>query len=1263
MNDRSCTFKFIILLAFTMMLVVFSAFMVSNGVSAYATEVSLIDVAYSYNQTEFDNYTNSDLLYQPNPQETGLGINDYKNQLYKNGSSASQSNEIVNVNVVADDPIVKIVPRQLFERRGEYLHIGREYGFFVSTSRFNTYANKSVVLVFDIIKYPLNNSGYPSQYVIEIKPIFEYAYHYLTDNDNYSSGDSLLKYNVASLSSVVVAAPFVNQYEGSTYYYYNETTTHFIKDISFGLSLYNEQELNIGDTGYVANADDGAFVTRANINFSGVGNQSLIGSTVLSTIKFGLGFMPHLGYGISIIEYGIELTKNASSDFRESSEYGNYYNSQYYNSKQEQLSHYSNLNKSSIIQLLSDDPKPLLFGRSEDGNYIRGTFTLGMTDNWYTRVVDTIQLSVVTESTNLLSGNSTITSRMTFDRSSTTNIRDKTDKVLELNTAKRAAVLFEGIDYFKFVPQQNGYYTFETSGNKSTKLALSGVPVDEQTVTNGQNATITAYLRAGQTYNLQASLKAADDYGVFDVNVRIETISAPATSKTITARPSSEGALMYELLSTKSAAFKISSTNSNMYFSILDSNLNVVTSTSTNELHHYWESSSKFYLLVYNKSQSSLSCTISIAEAESLTEDTQYSKSSTSEFRYYKFKALVEGDYTIATQGFSGALTYKLYEADATNTMSVTGSYVIFVYLLKNQEMYFGTKIASSHTIKVTKAENALKWVVGGAEQTGNNVSLKRGTSTTIRLKIGSYYHDTAIYMQANNYYRLTNNTFAIDNNCPTSDSNDLHPYVYLYAINNNTPFALHIFILHNLTISFGKYSDNASYGINWSTFSNISTDKVDIYYTAKTANGKSRKETVSGKNSSSSQSIQSVIETSLGYVGVIDAEIIIEKLGFKQGTHTTFIYNTECAGYASLTALQKKQSFTHVTLTVNSLFGIGSGTESDPFTINSIRHLRNIDEVKYYDDIDGMTFVGLNYFKLVNSITLSGNWTALANDVNGFAGTLDGNGYTISGLQISAPNVGYYGLFKMNYGKIKNLTLSSVNISAKSDDSNQVTLLGSITAYNLGTIENCTVSGGSLNMEGKNTSIGGIAALNASFIVNSKNYATIKSDDANKSAQYENQTGGIVGLNSGTMTNCINYGIVEGNNNTGGVAGFMEFGSINGCKNYGSVKFSCKEINARYNNAGGIVGETYYGSVTNCTNYATVYYTNDEATKNTSLQPKLGQIVGYVYNTSLSGNTLSGNVNKGTLYSFKYGGLFGIGRKTHDQALYATNNAYGYIA
>ena len=74
---------------------------------------------------------------------------------------------------------------------------------------------------------------------------------------------------------------------------------------------------------------------------------------------------------------------------------------------------------------------------------------------------------------------------------------------------------------------------------------------------------------------------------------------------------------------------------------------------------------------------------------------------------------------------------------------------------------------------------------------------------------------------------------------------------------------------------------------------------------------------------------------------------------------------------------------------------------------------------------------------------------------------------------------------------------------------------------------------------------------------------------------------GGIAGRASSTITNCYNAGSVSGNNQVGGIAGWVDHATITNCYNTGSVTGS------EY--IGGIAGYTYSSTITNCYNTGSV--------------------------------------------------------------------------
>ena len=65
--------------------------------------------------------------------------------------------------IITDDPIVQIVPKELFFIQGEHLYMGKEYGFFVNTVKTIGGDSYADVLVFDIYgrrpSFPSHTTG------------------------------------------------------------------------------------------------------------------------------------------------------------------------------------------------------------------------------------------------------------------------------------------------------------------------------------------------------------------------------------------------------------------------------------------------------------------------------------------------------------------------------------------------------------------------------------------------------------------------------------------------------------------------------------------------------------------------------------------------------------------------------------------------------------------------------------------------------------------------------------------------------------------------------------------------------------------------------------------------------------------------------------------------------------------------------------------------------------------------------------------------
>lgn len=167
-------------------------------------------------------------------------------------------------------------------------------------------------------------------------------------------------------------------------------------------------------------------------------------------------------------------------------------------------------------------------------------------------------------------------------------------------------------------------------------------------------------------------------------------------------------------------------------------------------------------------------------------------------------------------------------------------------------------------------------------------------------------------------------------------------------------------------------------------------------------------------------------------------------------------------------------------------------------------------------------------HYALSKDIVLTAPWKTLCPD--GFSGTFDGCGYSVSGLTLR----GESGMFSnITGGTVRNLILRNVQAFPTS--------AGAIlTACNYGYIDNCRIYG---KIESKKTGgLGTIAGENHGAITSCDVYADILSTNSNATI------GGISAENDGNIVNCMYIGkvIVNGENAViGGLCGYSTGGNI----------------------------------------------------------------------------------------------------------------------
>lgn len=315
--------------------------------------------------------------------------------------------------------------------------------------------------------------------------------------------------------------------------------------------------------------------------------------------------------------------------------------------------------------------------------------------------------------------------------------------------------------------------------------------------------------------------------------------------------------------------------------------------------------------------------------------------------------------------------------------------------------------------------------------------------------------------------------------------------------------------------------------------------------------------------------------------------------------------------------------------------FAGGTGTAEDPYQIANGAQLAYLASSVN----SGETYTGKN-FVLTANIDLNGlPWTPIANSFSDallggsnyriFAGNFDGNGYTISKVSIGSETTPFesdvFGLFGATEGKISNLNLDTVSIHgvAKITSGYVIGPAGGLVGYSAGSIENCHVTGLTMDMNAQDGGIAGaywigglVGALDGTQLINECSVSGSITENTGKGSiggligelgkaakiTYSRSdvtvnvkadprggadVGGFIGKGNGktdaetVIRNCYATGNVTGGAYTGGFAGGLWGLNIKNCYASGNVSQAAAAMAS-------FVGTdasdpNYYGSITSC--------------------------------------------------------------------------------
>lgn len=286
-----------------------------------------------------------------------------------------------------------------------------------------------------------------------------------------------------------------------------------------------------------------------------------------------------------------------------------------------------------------------------------------------------------------------------------------------------------------------------------------------------------------------------------------------------------------------------------------------------------------------------------------------------------------------------------------------------------------------------------------------------------------------------------------------------------------------------------------------------------------------------------------------------------------------TYAYTVAKADYITVSGsfTAAKNDTIKVTLTYAGA-GWDGTTKTAPKTENGVYQIGTAAELAWFADAVNGGQKAING-KLTANINLNGKtWTAIGTSSNKFAGTLDGDNYTVSGL------AGTGGLV---YYLSANGTVKSLCVDCAIDGTSNV---GGIADKSEGRIENCLVSG---YIKGGNDTIFGVGGIVGHGVAGNVISGCVSTADILfKYSRYavQNGAGGIVGYTYGTVENCYFAGNVHTNAKSVNAGGF---GGLVGCARSNAVMKDCYTVGAvtgPESSFGAVVGKVAAGAtITNC--------------------------------------------------------------------------------
>lgn len=628
------------------------------------------------------------------------------------------SNKLV---VTGDDAITSLIPKEKFLNIGASLDIGREWGYYINT--LNDYNDpfgdpshislnrRSYVTIFDL-SYSFNKNN--GEISVGISPLYQYEYvalspeeeivvGYQDDGFSESSYTGRIKYELQSLNSPTVISSHTNTRK-----------RYFLKDVSYSMTLYNEQAPNQFNGGYVYNAqqDNGSYFTYMDYEYNGVvrKNKSFPTGSAVALAKSAFSFVTGLVSNVPIVGTAFSMAKTLMSyekNFMAAANIIDYIDhpitydevekhitSQNFNSnRDEQIRNYGGLLKNMGMIVNTPDDSSIWFGA---GNSSKGLFKItdtainGAPHN-YTRLIREIGFKIVDAETE-----NVVEMECALDEY---NLYSPVYENINLEGKNNIFLLPKGKNYYEFTPDYSGYYNIDIANSKiNSKLSdsLGDIAIENS----------TAYLEKNKQYKLVLSSGELGCNDAFSVKV-------------------ASGHLSDELKAKDDLILKIAVNNDDLYtLSTQNENINIknILIVGKNGLTQY-EASQKYvskpsltiplrineyYIILQNTSTTKAKYSLQVSKCKTGAVGVNNSISFDGQnYAFVKFTDLETGNYTVSLEN-SDIVQYEVYDSSLNSlTTSLFGNGFCSVNVA-DSTIYVGAKIEniSIDNIVVNKNKN-----------------------------------------------------------------------------------------------------------------------------------------------------------------------------------------------------------------------------------------------------------------------------------------------------------------------------------------------------------------------------------------------------------------------------------------------------------------------------------------------------------------------------------------------------------------------------